>query len=90
MALASDDLRALRDYVTAGSNMQAQSESTVLLAVTHSNLKARFMEIRFDRHVRRSVWEFFVLGGELSTDLQLQANDRYHESCMRFFILRHL
>lgn len=54
MALASDDLRALRDYVTAGSNMQAQSESTVLLAVTHSNLKARFMEIRFDRHVRRS------------------------------------
>ncbi|KAK3287702.1 hypothetical protein CYMTET_4799 [Cymbomonas tetramitiformis] len=47
------DVQALKDYVKApgkcgGAN---QSDGTVLLSITHSNLKARFMEIRFDRHL---------------------------------------
>ena len=32
--------------------MQNRNASTVLLQVTHSNLVARFMEIRLDQHVR--------------------------------------
>lgn len=52
MAALTGDLKALRDYVTAPGQMQNQADGTVLLSVTHSNLKARFMEIRFDRHVR--------------------------------------
>uniref|UniRef100_A0A1D2ABR8 CAP-Gly domain-containing protein n=1 Tax=Auxenochlorella protothecoides TaxID=3075 RepID=A0A1D2ABR8_AUXPR len=51
MAALTGDLRALRDYVMTPGDMQNQSDSTVLLSVTHSNLKARFMEIRFDRHM---------------------------------------
>jgi hypothetical protein len=31
---------------------QNRAESTVLLHVSHSNLKARFFELRLDRHVR--------------------------------------
>lgn len=43
----------LREYVTADGNFGAnQSESTVLLRVTHSNLQAEFLEIRLDKHVR--------------------------------------
>lgn len=47
----------LKDYVGAegkggGAN---QGESTVLLHCSHTNLKAQFMELRFDRHVRKSV-----------------------------------
>jgi tubulin-folding cofactor B len=46
----ASDLQALRNYVTAEGS-QNQAESTVRLVVTHSNLKATFMEIRLDRHV---------------------------------------
>lgn len=46
------DVQALKDYVKGPSGMEAgRSESTVLLQVTHSNLKARFLEIRFDKHM---------------------------------------
>jgi hypothetical protein len=45
-------LGALRDYVTAETGAQARGESTVLLSVTHSNLRSTFMELRFDLHVR--------------------------------------
>jgi len=41
----------LRSYVTWSSGLQNQGESTVLLHVTHSNLKAHFMELRLDRHM---------------------------------------
>ena len=42
----------LRDYVTGpGSGFAARAESTVLLHVSHSHLKARFPEIRLDLHV---------------------------------------
>jgi len=47
----SQDLQNLRDYVTYESGGQARGESTVLLHVTHSNLKARMFEIRLDRHM---------------------------------------
>ena len=49
-ALMNSDLRALREYVTAPGG-QNQADSTVRLLVTHSNLKAKFMEIRLDMHV---------------------------------------
>jgi tubulin-specific chaperone B len=46
------DLAMLKEYVTAPGNCGAhQTESTVLLHVTHSNLKAEFLEIRLDKHV---------------------------------------
>jgi len=47
----SADLNALRSWVTADSGGQARGETTVLLHVTHSNLKARLFEIRLDRHM---------------------------------------
>ena len=50
--IVNEDLRALRGYVTHDSGSLNQADSTVLLMCTHSNLKARFMEIRFDRYVR--------------------------------------
>jgi hypothetical protein len=33
-------------------SLQNRAESTVLLHVSHSNLKAKFFELRLDRHVR--------------------------------------
>ncbi len=41
---------------------QNRAESTVLLHVSHSNLKAKFFELRLDMHVRR--WQ--ALGGAAS------------------------
>jgi len=41
----------LRDWVTGEAGGQNRGESTVLLHVTHSNLKARMFEIRLDRHM---------------------------------------
>lgn len=46
------ELDQLKSYVTAPGKFGAnQAESTVLLHVTHSNLRAEFMELRFDKHV---------------------------------------
>ena len=51
--LGNSDLAMLKEYVTAPGNFGAnQAENTVLTRVTHSNLKAEFMEIRLDKHVR--------------------------------------
>jgi hypothetical protein len=47
----SADLQNLRDWVTHETGGQARGESTVLLHVTHSNLKARMFEIRLDKHM---------------------------------------
>ncbi len=47
----SAELEAMRDYVMWQSGAQNQAESTVLLNVTHSNLKAKMFEIRLDRHM---------------------------------------
>jgi hypothetical protein len=48
----SADLKALREYVLADTGAQQRADSTVLLSVSHSNLCANFMELRFDLHVR--------------------------------------
>ena len=51
--LSNSDMQALKAYVSAPGKFGAnQADSTVLLHVTHSNLRAEFMEIRFDKHVR--------------------------------------
>ena len=51
--MVQSEMEMLREYVTAEGNFgQNQSEATVLLHVTHSNLKAEFLEIRLDKHVR--------------------------------------
>lgn len=53
--LTRADIQALKDYVSAPGNFgQNQAESTVRLHVTHSNLKAEFIELRMDLHVRQS------------------------------------
>lgn len=50
--LSKDDVDALRAYVAGpDTGFANKADSTVLLHVTHSNLKARFMEIRLDLHV---------------------------------------
>lgn len=46
----NSDIQALRNYVM-GPSSQNQSESTVRLSLTHSNLKAKFMEVRLDLHL---------------------------------------
>eukprot|EP00189_Rhodosorus_marinus_P003896 CAMPEP_0113964752 /NCGR_PEP_ID=MMETSP0011_2-20120614/7333_1 /TAXON_ID=101924 /ORGANISM="Rhodosorus marinus" /LENGTH=252 /DNA_ID=CAMNT_0000977127 /DNA_START=87 /DNA_END=845 /DNA_ORIENTATION=+ /assembly_acc=CAM_ASM_000156 len=38
----------LRSYVLGSSNAQRRSSSTVLLTISHSNLKTRFLDMRFD------------------------------------------
>ena len=51
--LTGADIQQLKDYVAANdAGGQKQAESTVRLHVTHSNLKAKFIEIRLDLHVR--------------------------------------
>lgn len=53
--LTRQDIDALKDYVSAPGNFgQNQAESTVRLHATHSNLKAEFIELRLDLHVRLS------------------------------------
>lgn len=47
----SAQLAALREYVVADTGVQNKADSTVLMMVTHSNLKANFMELRFDRYM---------------------------------------
>jgi len=37
--------------VLADTGAQNQAESTVRLVITHSNLQAKFMDIRLDLHV---------------------------------------
>lgn len=49
--ISGADIQALKDYVR-GPSSQNQADSTVRMQVTHSNLKAHFMEIRLDLHVR--------------------------------------
>ena len=54
--LTGADVQQLKDYVAANdAGGQKQAESTVRLHVTHSNLKAKFIEIRLDLHVRHSL-----------------------------------
>lgn len=50
--LTREDAEQLRAYVVGpdGGGLR-QADSTVLLHVTHSNLKAKFIELRFDLHV---------------------------------------
>ncbi len=58
--LTGADIQALKDYVSAPGNFgQNQAESTVRLHVTHSNLKAEFMELRMDLYVRSTVTYVF-------------------------------
>ena len=49
--ISGADIQALKDYVK-GPSSQNQADTTVRLQLTHSNLKAHFMEIRLDLQVR--------------------------------------
>ena len=54
--VSRQDINALKAYVSAPGNFgQKQAESTVRLHVTHSNLKAEFIELRLDLHVSLSL-----------------------------------
>ncbi|KAG2489262.1 hypothetical protein HYH03_012282 [Edaphochlamys debaryana] len=49
--MGREDLESLKAYVAGpNSGFANKADSTVLLSITHSNLKARFMEIRLDMH----------------------------------------
>lgn len=50
--IRNEDLLALQSYVTAADSTQYDhlDKSTILLDLTHSNLKQQHIEIRFDRH----------------------------------------
>ena len=52
MSIANEDLLALQSYVTATDSTQYDSlaAGTVVLDLTHSNLRQRHAEIRFDLH----------------------------------------
>jgi len=45
------DLNNLRDFVTYESGGQNRGATTVLIHVTHSNLKMKMFELRLDRHM---------------------------------------
>ena len=47
----ASDMQNLRDWVTHDSGAQSKGATTVLMHVTHSNLKARIFELRLDRHM---------------------------------------
>lgn len=50
--LTREDVEGLRAYVVGpDSGFANRSDSTVLLNISHSNLQAKFMEIRLDMHV---------------------------------------
>lgn len=48
--LTKDDVNALKNYVQAPSAAN-MADSTVLIHCTHSNLQARFFELRLDKHM---------------------------------------
>uniref|UniRef100_A0A7S0RMZ6 CAP-Gly domain-containing protein n=1 Tax=Chlamydomonas leiostraca TaxID=1034604 RepID=A0A7S0RMZ6_9CHLO len=48
--ITKEDVVMLKDYVM-GSTGQNRAESTVLLHVSHSNLQAKFFELRLDMHM---------------------------------------
>lgn len=51
--LIGGDIQQLKDYVgSSDGGMQKQAASTVRLHVNHSNLEAKFLELRLDLHVR--------------------------------------
>ena len=58
------DMRALKAYVE-GPSSQNKADDTVLLNVSHSNLKQRFMELRFDLHVSVPARQQSHVAGEL-------------------------
>lgn len=49
--LTKDDLAQLRNYVASGETGMRKAESTVIVHISHSNLKANFFEIRLDLHM---------------------------------------
>lgn len=50
--IKNEDLLAMQSYITARDATQYSSlhEDTLVLDITHSNLKQKHIEIRFDRH----------------------------------------
>ena len=80
------DIAALKQYVQGpDGGMQNRDASTVLLQVSHSNLAARFLEIRLDKHVSWIRYAFCYIrallrdGHLLLTPLCSIAQWRLHE-----------
>ncbi|CAL8462895.1 g2429 [Coccomyxa elongata] len=76
--LTGADIQALKDYVSAPGNFgQNQAESTVRLHVTHSNLKAEFMELRMDLHMTVEAVKIKLSThcGTTTSDMILQMKD---------------
>lgn len=69
------DIAALKAYVQADDGgMQNRDAATVLLHVSHSNLAARFMEIRLDLHVSLLENKLPKVGHQVDAPTQVAAN----------------
>mmetsp|Transcript_14739 Transcript_14739/g.44518 ORF Transcript_14739/g.44518 Transcript_14739/m.44518 type:complete len:279 (+) Transcript_14739:360-1196(+) len=72
------DIQALKAYVQASDGgMQNRDASTVLLQVSHSNLAARFMEIRLDQHITVEALKIKLTShcGTAANSMELQLKD---------------
>eukprot|EP00775_Hariotina_reticulata_P001989 gene1989-2311_t len=70
-------LGGLKDYVTGSSNMQNAADSTVQLFISHNHLKAKFPEIRLDKHMTVSAVKSKInsMTGTSVLTMVLQLND---------------
>lgn len=74
--ISGADIQALKDYVK-GPSSQNQADTTVRLQVTHSNLKAHFMEIRLDLQMTVAAVKQKLMShtGSSPSSMQLQLQD---------------
>lgn len=73
------DIASLKAYVQGpDGGMQNRSSSTVLLQVSHSNLSARFMEVRLDQHVSIEAVKVKLVShcGTSASNMELQLKDQ--------------
>ena len=74
---------ALRDYVLADTGAQNQADSTVRLLISHSNLQAKFLDIRLDLHVgagmRATACAVLARPAQMLCNLQSCTRTRWHQ-----------
>ena len=76
--LSRRDIEALKEFVSAPGNFgQNQAESTVRLHATHSNLKAEFIELRLDLHVRPLLPIHSISFCSIPQEMMVLCNQRY-------------
>lgn len=77
--MSGADIAALKNYVQGpDGGMQNRDSSMLLLQVSHSNLSARFMEIRLDQHMSIEAVKIKLIThcGTSAASMQLQLKDQ--------------